>query len=580
MLGSLLNSCGLRPLLDMISCSHCREKLSEFLDNALDPAAREAVASHLKSCAACAQIAHELESHRAVLLQFAPVAAPESLRRNVRLALQNEAKARQTRSNFGWKPNQFAWSGALTLAAMTLIILARPSNVSFSPEGELSSPSAESAPPTLNEDRSEKAPGQSLESQNAAPKTSQSQPKAPQSKTAAPSAPSPKTSARAPQSAKPPRINTRENTGALTENSAQGSAAFSPENTERAAKMESIRPAPAPSRPFQNPTFSVPLNDKPNAKTRDNEPNSAAPTEVAPPPVAVPAKPQQMVKPPARAGNAREKTRESPAPAAAPKDDVGGKNAGRANLGDTTQPVLGQNPSNKSAFESAPDRDENLTINPVSSRVPQFTFGLKSVPAVPRTNSVSEASPQAFSNRQPMPARSAPSELGPSKSVPAPAVADSNVAGGSRSVRARSSGRGADGEVSNDPIRNFGSPMTSTAPPKTSAAQAETASGGLLPPGVTARRFNLQIEGAREIKNAQIRLELPADVRLLWPVSNIIWRGDFVAGKAVAVEFSLSAGRGGEKISVVLEQKSGSAQSKTPQQALESKTLTLPASSG
>jgi hypothetical protein len=81
----------------------------------------------------------------------------------------------------------------------------------------------------------------------------------------------------------------------------------------------------------------------------------------------------------------------------------------------------------------------------------------------------------------------------------------------------------------------------------------------------------------RDLKNAQIRVELPPSLRFGVndaSGSRILWRGDFEAGQAVRINLSLLGGRGGEKISVFLEQNEGVAKSKT----LETQMLALPES--
>ena len=46
--------------LHLPGCPEVSERLSEFLDDELDPAARQEVALHLALCAACARLAAEL----------------------------------------------------------------------------------------------------------------------------------------------------------------------------------------------------------------------------------------------------------------------------------------------------------------------------------------------------------------------------------------------------------------------------------------------------------------------------------------------------------------------------------------
>ncbi len=102
--------------------------------------------------------------------------------------------------------------------------------------------------------------------------------------------------------------------------------------------------------------------------------------------------------------------------------------------------------------------------------------------------------------------------------------------------------------------------------PSAFGAAAESENSGRV------QRFELRLQTLRAVAGARVRLELPVALRLIWPVSNIVWSGDLSPQQSLEIPFSLGSVRGGEKISVVVEQKTPGAVSKT----LETQTLILP----
>ena len=94
----------------------------------------------------------------------------------------------------------------------------------------------------------------------------------------------------------------------------------------------------------------------------------------------------------------------------------------------------------------------------------------------------------------------------------------------------------------------------------------------------TSQFFGLQIRASRAIENAQIRVVLPSPLRFASPdagQSQIVWTGDLEMGKPAKFDLEIVGARGGEKITVRVEQKAGAA----PSKLLETQTLLLPARS-
>lgn len=89
------------------------------------------------------------------------------------------------------------------------------------------------------------------------------------------------------------------------------------------------------------------------------------------------------------------------------------------------------------------------------------------------------------------------------------------------------------------------------------------------------RTFQVAVVPTREVKAAQVRVELPVSLRFAADdasASRVVWKGDMATGQPVQISFSLLGSSGGEKISVILEQKEGEAESKP----IETQMLTLP----
>jgi hypothetical protein len=71
-----------------IACNECRQRLSDALDEAANPAAESALAQHLAGCDACRAELELLQAARAELRTFPVLAAPADLRARVRAQLE------------------------------------------------------------------------------------------------------------------------------------------------------------------------------------------------------------------------------------------------------------------------------------------------------------------------------------------------------------------------------------------------------------------------------------------------------------------------------------------------------------
>jgi len=76
-----------------MDCRDALERLSDHQDGALDSAAAEAVGTHLRECAGCAEAARSLAAVREGLRRLPPVAAPPELMARVREAVAREEGA-------------------------------------------------------------------------------------------------------------------------------------------------------------------------------------------------------------------------------------------------------------------------------------------------------------------------------------------------------------------------------------------------------------------------------------------------------------------------------------------------------
>ena len=588
----------------MISCSHCREKLSEFLDETLVSPERDAVAAHLKSCAECAQVAPQLGNLRATLREIPPVIAPASLRQNVRAALQNDIKSRAPKPLFGWRPTQLVWTGSLALAALTLMIVASPfsqsllsdETISESPVSEETNRPAKVSSPQTSASSPTGKSGRVSVRESVAPATRKSN--LSQAKVARSFA-----STKNPASPQVSRLDRRPDLASPVENDVVSGAAMSRPGAP-------IRIQPAPRRADSNLGAAI----QPGAESA--KPGDSTKNEGRAP--AVPKAPKPETNRAAAATNANDSavgSSFSPPSLPSPIRSESTPSVSEAARRDFAAPRQRTPLSANSESPELKVRAEKTRGNTASSSnrkksggvpnlartaTPRFVFALQ---AVPELSSVSGAlSDQALESRNsssreaapmlapPAPALASPNLNSPSQSAPQDEDSTKNEksdGSNEKSVANRAIAGSASQEIGalkSTPQFGYRAPNVLAVPGTNASAAADsrrrnaTSAATVNPTSPAVRRFRLQIEAPRAVKNAQIRLDLPASLRLLWPASDILWRGDFAAGKAVAVEFSLSGkiveGRGAENISVIVEQKTPGAQS-TP---LQTEMLLLPAS--
>jgi hypothetical protein len=93
-----------------MDCRDALERLSDHQDGALDSAAAEAVGTHLRECAGCAEAARSLAAVREGLRRLPPVTAPPDLMARVR-----EAVAREGGASLPNSPGAAAPSGVRSL---------------------------------------------------------------------------------------------------------------------------------------------------------------------------------------------------------------------------------------------------------------------------------------------------------------------------------------------------------------------------------------------------------------------------------------------------------------------------------
>lgn len=556
----------------------CRDSLSEFLDQTLAPDQRELVAAHLESCADCARIAGELGEIRATLRGAAPVAAPPELRQNVRAALRLEQESRAARPQFAWRwprrwpqrTSQLAWSGTLAVAAIGLMVLARPFNdAPFSSPDDTSASLSDSSPAPST---ARNAPAGGSASPSAPRKLSKPAVGRPKTPKPAP-LPANATASGAPPRSEIPSATPTAANSAITDSAATDSAARGamPPQQPPSATPENKEPASAPM-----PRSSGPQR----ARTGDSD--------GAAPPVA-PRQNRSSASPPAAILNQKpapplpSMSRPNAAPDTAASRDSDAFRTSNASPESEAAPAASSledaSPRARINTPSAPPQSA-LPALPRASSGPLFALQLRAEPAP-------EAPPVALPSQNQAPIQSpADSSSGAASPQLAPTGPESPKAFSppNRNSNGRSDGvlrRAAPGSTQ-EPASGPRAPMLKPRSSRPSAARGagnpidDSRSNGFssAPPTNSNRasRFTLQIGTARPVSNARIRLEIPASLRLLWPASTVVWSGELSAQNPVKIAFSLGAVRGGEKILVRVEQKSAGAPSKT----LETRVLTLP----
>ena len=125
---------------------HQREQLPDLLSDALGPAERARVESHLAGCDQCARELRALQRMQQTMAALPSATPPANLRANVRAALREDKKQRWALASlmgnraksgassgarralpFALPTRQLAWGGAVAVGAVGLMLLARPS---------------------------------------------------------------------------------------------------------------------------------------------------------------------------------------------------------------------------------------------------------------------------------------------------------------------------------------------------------------------------------------------------------------------------------------------------------------------
>jgi len=110
----------------MSACDDKLPLLNALVDGELDAANTVAVEQHVKTCPGCAEALADLTSAHALLsVEGLAYAAPEPLRRRIRIALEAEARAARPRMARRSAPVWLPWSitGGATLAAACLALV-------------------------------------------------------------------------------------------------------------------------------------------------------------------------------------------------------------------------------------------------------------------------------------------------------------------------------------------------------------------------------------------------------------------------------------------------------------------------
>lgn len=539
-------------------CHFCRARLGEFLDGTLPGVQREKVAAHLATCPDCAREKRELENTVAALRDLKPVAAPPQLRLKVRSALQQEAQAKRSgRDALGfswWRPAKMVWAGSLTLAAMLLIVLAKP---------------YEQLPQTLPQSQSSSPLDERLADHvKSSDSTSTiSRQVVPTVKTPAKPGGHPKATIVAPRATKnsvaTDTIPTRANGGVPLERI--NPAPIAPPMKSSAAPSLSAK-APQPPLPIMR---SAPVTSNPGPS------QSSAPSNktFATPPVtfAVPHEEPMRETDGANLKNSRVSHPAVPASPAQPHFGFGGATGaatvrpqaqnseitalsdGASAAGDNAAPTIILPGNFEIRIAARDDRKAETEQNLVTNRAAKAAGGFVPAPAPSQSRgSVPDVASAAGATAPMLSSRSTESASGAKPSSDQPTTFKYRF----------------------DARRNRDTASTAPAPRSAKASAQENEDQDATKP--QEQRYHITVVPPRDVKNAEITLILPPSLRFSpsSPLnSRLLWRGSFEQGKTIEIDFSLIGAKGGEKISLQLEQNGDGAQSKF----LEMQTLALPA---
>ena len=88
-----------------MSCEYVQERISPLLDQQVDPAERETVLAHMKSCRACSAHYESMQSVRSALLSVDAPAMPANLRQKLRVLASHECARRVSRLTMAARVN-------------------------------------------------------------------------------------------------------------------------------------------------------------------------------------------------------------------------------------------------------------------------------------------------------------------------------------------------------------------------------------------------------------------------------------------------------------------------------------------
>ncbi len=496
-------------------CRFCRARLEEFSDGQLPASEREKVAAHLESCADCARALGELESQahlsRAALGELAPAPAPPDLRLKVRAALQNETARRSSPWRFPTWPQRWNPAKFAWSGGITFAAIALVILARPDSPDSLAPVQPSLSPPPNRETAS--APSLAVAPPRAKPKA------VPQRGKNAPRLTAP-----------PPEVRTdaagAKKTAKTPSTPAPAAKTTAPGTNLSASGANASESEANPSAARANPTASgangrASLRALRRARTA-REPKKAAPDAAAPPPpFRAPVFPSRM-------------TRTTPPPQmAAP----------------STRPKTASNPPSPRAvppppsarFRAQPAAPSAIPRPVETPAPPRFLVALSAV-ASPQSQSLAAKSQNAGGRAE----AAQNLEAAPQAAAPPPAP-----------------------QALRDETENRAAGLSRSSAP----ARALRGADAVQPP----RFFQLSVSATRALQNAQIRLVLPPQVRFSPSDSSeprVLWRGNLGANSPVVLPFALHGVRGGEKISLFVEQKGANGKS----QVVETQILIVPAS--
>lgn len=124
-----------------MQCDHARRMLARKASQELDPCDQQALASHLGSCAGCADFQEQLDRTWSALAHYPTLKVSEDFLPRLRTKLNtNEAPPRSAwkwRAAWGWQ-----WAALAVCVTLAVVILTRDGQLRHSPSRGIITPSA------------------------------------------------------------------------------------------------------------------------------------------------------------------------------------------------------------------------------------------------------------------------------------------------------------------------------------------------------------------------------------------------------------------------------------------------------